>query len=176
MKIHGTGLRSDPVYHRSGPGARPRCDGGFTLLEILAVLTIATVSLVVASQVYVRFLDRSTARRSAQVFARDLSLARGNSIQTRGAVVIRFSESDLSYVVENAQGRTLAVREFDRSQDLTLSGLDLATPGDSIVFDGRGILDMSALGGSLGTATFGARGVTYTVSFNATGASRIEES
>ena len=176
MSIHGTGLRTDPVFHRSGPAGSARRDGGFTLLEILAVLTIGTVSLVVASQIYARFLDRSTARRSAQLFVRDLSLARANSIQTRGDVVIRFSEGDLSYVVENAQGRELARREFDPSEALTLDGIDLATPGDSIVFDGRGILDMSALGGSLATASFAARGVTYTVFFNATGASRIEES
>lgn len=170
------GLREDPVSHRSGVDIPVRPDRGFSLLEVLAVLMIGTVSLVIASQIYRSFLDRSTARRSATVFARDLSLARANAIQVRTEVVIRFSESGLAYVVENAQGRELARREFGPGEDLPLSGLDLQTTGDSVVFNGRGILDMSGIGGSLGTATFTARGSTYTVAFNATGASRIDES
>lgn len=176
MTIPGTGLREGPVFRRVGESAPARPMKGFSLLEVLVVITVTTVSLVLVGQVYARFLDRSTARRSAQLFARDLSLARANSIQIRGDVVIRFFESDLYYIVENVQGRELTRREFGSTDDLALSAMDLATPGDSIVFDGRGLLDTSALGGSLGTATFAARGATYTVSFNATGASRVQGS
>ena len=177
MRIHGTGPLRDPDPRRSGESpSGPSRTGGFTLVETLVALAVVSVSLVLLSQVYTRFLDRSTARRSAQLFARDLSLARANSIQIRGSVVIRFIESDLYYEVENDRGRELVRRDFGASEDLALSALDLATPGDSIVFDGRGLLDTSALGGTLGTATFGARGVTYTVSFNASGASRVQES
>jgi len=177
MRIHGTGPLGVPVSRRSGERASgPRGRRGFSLVETLVALAVLSVSLVLVSQIYARFLDRSTARRSAQLFARDLSLARANSIQIRGSVVIRFIESDLYYVVENDRGRELARRDFGTSGDLTLSTLDLATPGDSVVFDGTGLLDTSALGGALGTATFGAQGATYTVSFNASGASRVQES
>lgn len=176
MSKPGTGLREDPVFRRSGVEAQTRADRGFTLLELTVVVTIAAVSLVIGSIVLGSFLDHSTARQSARVFARDLALARANAIQARTSVVIRFSESDLEYVVENDQGRELARRDFGPGEDLTLSVLNLRTTGDSVVFNGRGILDMSGIGGSLGTATFDARGSTYTVSFNATGASRIDES
>ncbi|MDX1567703.1 MAG: GspH/FimT family pseudopilin [Longimicrobiales bacterium] len=176
MSKSGTGLREDPVFRPSGMEARSRSDRGFTLLELMIVLTVAAVSLVIASQVFRSFLDRSTARQSARVFARDLVLARAHAIQARTSVVVRFSEGDLEYVVENAEGRVLTRRDFGPDEDLALGGLDLQTSGDSVVFNGRGILDMSGIGGSLGTATFSVQGSTYTVSFNATGASRIDES
>lgn len=176
MSKPGTGLREDPVFRRNRMEVQARRDRGFTLLELMVVLTISAVSLVIASVIFASFLDRSTARQSARVFARDLALARANAIQARTSVVIRFSENDLEYVVENGQGRVLARRHFGPDEDLALSVLDLQTAGDSVVFNGRGILDMSGFGGPLGTASFNARGSSYTVSFNATGASRIDES
>ncbi|MFP3947227.1 MAG: Tfp pilus assembly protein FimT/FimU [Longimicrobiales bacterium] len=176
MPNPGTGLHQDPVFRRSGVEGETRSARGFTLLELTVVLTIAAVSMLVVTVVLGSFLDRSTARESARVFARDLALARAHAIQARTNVVIRFSEDELEYEVENGQGRALARRAFGPDGDLALSVLNLQTTGDSVIFNGRGILDMSGIGGSLGTATFDAGGSTYTVSFNATGASRIDDS
>jgi hypothetical protein len=50
----------------------------------------------------------------------------------------------------------------------------LALPGDSLVFDARGMADLSGAGGPLGTATFSSGAMTYTVSFNSMGASKLE--
>ncbi len=68
----------------------------------------------------------------------------------------------------------LTRRRFGGTGDIDLTGVSLDTNGDSLVFDARGMADMSGAGGSVGTATFSSGSNTYTVSFNGMGASRID--
>lgn len=148
---------------------------GFTLIEMITVLVISSIMLTIAGMVFSGYFQRVAAERAAQVFAQDLTLARTYAVRSQEPVVMRFQESSLWYSVETQDGATeVARRRFGSSGDITLTGLNLDVVGDSLLFDSRGMADLSGAGGSLGTATFSSGGETYTVSFNGMGASKIE--
>ena len=148
---------------------------GFTLVEVMVVLAITAIMLTFAGIVFSGYFERVSAERAAQVFAQDLALARNWAVRSREPVVIRFYESSLWYEVEAQSTSTeVARRRFGVNADIDLSGVSLDIAGDSLVFDSRGIADLSGAGGSLGTATFSSGSVTYTVSFNSMGASKID--
>lgn len=149
---------------------------GFTLLEMLIVLTVGAVIAGMGTLAFSGYFQRDSARRAAQVFAQDLVAARGFAIRSQEPVVIRFFESTLWYqVVGQSSATEIARRRFGGAGDIDLSGVSLDTAGDSLVFDARGMADMSGAGGSVGTATFSSGPNTYTVSFNGMGASRIDQ-
>jgi prepilin-type N-terminal cleavage/methylation domain-containing protein len=156
-------------------GARPRARGGFTLIELMVVLALSAIGLTIALLSFGGYFNRVSAERAAQVFAQDLTLARNWAVRSREPVVIRFYEASRWYEVE-AQGTAtdVAVRRFGVDADIDLTALTLDLPGDSLVFDVRGIADLSGIGGPLGTATFSSGPVTYRVSFNSMGASKID--
>jgi prepilin-type N-terminal cleavage/methylation domain-containing protein len=148
---------------------------GFTLIELLVVIAISAIGLTFAALAFSGYFERVAAEKAAQVFAQDLTLARSWAVRSRESVVVRFYESSLWYEVESQSTATeVARRRFGVNADIDLSGVTLDMTGDSLVFDARGIADLSGAGGPLGTATFSSGGVTYTVSFNSMGASKID--
>lgn len=150
-----------------------RC--GFTLIEMAVVLSIVAVGLTFALLAFTGYFQRVNAQRAAQIFAQDLSLARTMAVRSRDRVVVRFDESSLWYAVESAGGATEVVRRrFGFNADVDLTGVTLDLPGDTLVFDHRGMADLSGAGGPLGTATFSSGAMTYTVSFNSMGASKLD--
>ena len=154
-----------------------RGDSGFTLIELTIVILISSVILVFAGLTFSGYFQRNSARRAAQVFAQDLTAARSFALRTQESVVIRFYEGNLWYEVEGQSSTNeIARRRFGVNADIDLSGATLDTTGDSLVFNSRGMADMSGAGGPLGTATFSSGATTYTVSFNGMGASKIDQS
>jgi Tfp pilus assembly protein FimT len=137
-----------------------------------AVLVIGSILMGMATLTFSAVNTRQSARRAAQVFARDLALARSMAVRGRERVVIRFDEAGLTYSVETASGRALANRSFGPDEDVHLDQITLGEPGDSLVFSNRGI---ATLGSALGTATFSAGFATYEVTFNGMGAARVGE-
>jgi Tfp pilus assembly protein FimT len=136
------------------------------------VFVIGGVLMSMATLTFSSVNTRQSARRAAQVFARDLALARSMAVRGRENVVVRFDESGLAYEVETASGRELANRRFGPDEDVDLDGITIGEAGDSIVFSNRGI---ATLGSALGTATFSAGSATYQVIFNGMGAARVGE-
>lgn len=150
--------------------------GGFTLLELAVVLVLAGLVLGSAGLTFSDYFERSSASRAAQVFARDLTLARSSAVRAREAVVIRFFESSRWYqVVVQASGTELVRRRFGVNADVDLSVIDLVFQGDTVVFNSRGVADMSGIVGSLGEARFASGTRAYSVYFNSLGASKVEE-
>lgn len=140
------------------------------------VLIIAAVTLALTAVSFSGYFQRTSAERAARVFARDLVLARAAAVRGQENVVIRFYETSKWYSVTGVDsGREFARRRFGVNADISLSAIDLALSGDSLVFNSRGIADLSGTGSSLGTATFTSGPATFQVSFNSLGASKVEE-
>lgn len=152
--------------------------GGFSLLELTIVLGLSALTLGFSAVAFSGYLHRTSAQRAAQVFTRDLALARGTALRTQEAVVIRFDEESRWYSVTlQRSGRELVRRRFGVNGDIDLSTVDLLMGGDSVRFDPRGVADLSSTsnGGSLGAARFVSGPASYSVSFNAMGASKVEK-
>lgn len=148
---------------------------GFTLIELVVVLSVTAIGLTFAGVAFSGYFQRVSAERAARVFAQDLTLARDWAVRSREPVVIRFYESSLWYEVEAQSTATeVARRRFGVNADIDLTGVSLEMDGDSVVFDARGVADLSSASGPLGVATFSSGGVSFTVSFNGMGASRVE--
>ncbi len=148
---------------------------GFTLIELAIVIAVAGVIVTIGTLTFSGYFQRNAARRAAQVFAQDLVAARSFAVRTQEPVVIRFYEVSLWYEVEaQSSADEIARRRFGTNADIDLSGVTLDMTGDSLVFSARGVADLSGAAGTLGTATFSSGDVTYTVSFNGMGASKID--
>ena len=146
---------------------------GFSLIEVMIVMVIGSILLGLATVTFSSYNRRTAARRAAQVFSRDLTLARSVAVRGRERVVIRFDEITSDYLVTTAAGRELAFRRFGVGGEFRLSAVDLGMPGDSLSFSSRGFTDLSGLGTPLGTATFTGGNVAYQVRFNSMGASKV---
>ena len=143
------------------------------------MLLLAGVTMGLAVLTFSDYFQRSSALRAAQVFARDLTLARSSAVRARESVVIRFFESSRWYqIVATPSGTELVRRRFGVNADVDLSAIDLIFNGDTVVFSVRGVADLSNIhgSGSLGEARFEAGTTEYTVFFNSMGASKVEES
>ena len=165
--------RRGPHRTRTSLAAAQGDRRGMTLVEILVVMTLALVTLTGALAVFSEYAGRTTAHRAAQVFARDLALARSSAVRSREWVVVQFNEAALSYTVRTAAGDEVVRRAFGDSSEVKLDSIDLQIVGDSVGFDGKGIADLSGAGGPLGFARFVAGRFVYQVSFNGMGVSRV---
>ena len=163
---------------RSGKRLPTSGGRGFTLLELLVVLVLASVTLGFAGLTFSGYFQRSSARGAAQVFARDLAMARAAAVRSKEPVVIRFYEASRWYqVVAQSSGTELVRRRFGVNADVELSAIELQFRGDTVLLSGRGVVDLSNIlgAGALGEASFEAGSTRYTVSFNSLGASKVEE-
>ena len=139
-------------------------------------MSIAGIIVTLGALAFSGYFQRDSARRAAQVFAQDLVAARSFAMRSQEAVVIRFDETLMWYNVESqVTGTELARRRFGANADISLSAVDLLAAGDSVLFDARGVADLSGFGGPLGSARFSSGAVGYTVSFNGMGASKIDQ-
>jgi Tfp pilus assembly protein FimT len=133
------------------------------------VLVIAGILISIASGPLASYNQRLSARRAAEVFAMDLTLARSRSLRNREWVSVKFNEVARTYMVRTQSGLVIADRRLT-GQKVKLSAIDLALPGDSIAFSSRGVGNVTT---SLGTATFTAGSFRYRVQFNPMGSTRV---
>jgi len=151
----------------------PRAVSGFTLLEMTITLLIMSLTLTALSVAFANYRTNTSAKRSAEVFAQDLSVGRGYAVRSREVVSVRFDEVGMGYVLVSASGDSLIVRTFTATSDLRLDAIDLQSTGDSLFFDSQGRIDFSGVGSSLGAALFVSGTMQYAVRFNTLGASRV---
>jgi prepilin-type N-terminal cleavage/methylation domain-containing protein len=113
---------------------------GFTLVEMLIVLSIVSLSLLIANSSYITFRESSTLNRAARVIAADVALTRSYAIRHRTSVALVANESTQSYVVRDAAGTVFVNRAFDAASDMRIDGLDVRMFGDSVTFNERGLM------------------------------------
>ncbi len=121
------------------PGDRTS-ERGFTLVEMLIVLTILSLVSLMANTSFRNFRERAILNRAANVVAADMALTRSYAIRERRNVSLVADEASRSYAIRTDAGDTLAVRSFDSSSDLAIDSLNVLAAGDS---DARPGIDVS---------------------------------
>lgn len=121
------------------PGDRTS-ERGFTLVEMLIVVTILSLVSLIANTSFRNFRERATLNRAARVIAADMALTRSYAIRERQNVSLVADEASRTYAIRTAGGDTLAVRSLDSSTDLAIDSLNVLAAGDSITFNSRGML------------------------------------
>jgi prepilin-type N-terminal cleavage/methylation domain-containing protein len=121
------------------PGDRTS-ERGFTLVEMLIVVTILSLVSLIANTSFRNFRERATLNRAARVIAADMALTRSYAIRERQNVSLVADEASRTYAIRTADGDTLAVRSLDSSTDLAIDSLNVLATGDSITFNSRGML------------------------------------
>jgi prepilin-type N-terminal cleavage/methylation domain-containing protein len=121
------------------PGHRTS-ESGFTIVEMLIVVTILSLVALIANTSYRSFRERAILNRAATVVAADMALTRSYAIRERQNVSLVADESNRRYVIRTAAGDTLAARILDSTTDLPIDSLNVRAAGDSITFNSRGML------------------------------------
>jgi prepilin-type N-terminal cleavage/methylation domain-containing protein len=121
------------------PGDRTS-ERGFTIVEVLIVITILSLVSLLANTSFRNFRERAILNRAARVVATDMALTRSLAIRERQNVSLVADESGLTYAIRNANGDTLAVRSLDSGSDFAVDSLNVLAAGDSITFNSRGLL------------------------------------
>lgn len=143
-------------------------EAGFTLVELLIVLSIVSLSMLIANSSYISFRESSALNRAARVVAADVALARSYAIRNRTAVALVADETARSYVIRDGTGNVYLNRAFDAASEMALESFDVSLPGDSISFNSRGMLNLGAATIDVGRSGDGRR-----VTLNAIGRWRI---
>lgn len=138
------------------------------------VLLLFAIMLGFAAETFHGYLERTSAKRAAEIFVQDLNVTRNAALRSRRMAVLAFDEAGLKYLVRLESGDTVLLRAFGRGAEISLSALDLEISGDTLVFDRRGQADLAGALGPLGRAVFSAGSRSYAVSFNSMGVSRID--
>ena len=163
------------MTRRSFESGRGWPDEGFSLLELLVVMLIVGVTVGIGVMGYRTYAENTAARRAAEVFAMDLSLARSAAVRERRPVTVEFDEANLVYRIETGEGRLVRMRDFSAGGEIRLGSIALVDPAGGVFeFSPRGHADLSGTGSGLGMARFVAGGGRYQVTFNALGTSRVE--
>lgn len=146
-----------------------RCEGGFTLVELLIVITIIAVVGLIATTSFRSFREHSILNRAAEIVAADASLTRSYAIRERLNVSLVADEAARTYVIRSASGDTLARRFFDAGSDIQVDSLDVAGAGDSLTFNPRGLLAT----GAIAQIGIGRNDAARQVQVNALGRARV---
>lgn len=103
---------------------------GFTLIEMLIVLTIVGIMITVGLTNYLRFARLTQVREAAQQFARDVDVARNEAKRTNDCWTISYSPGGATtyrlqqYATSNCSGDVVATRQA------TLPNGAVLTPND----------------------------------------------
>lgn len=118
---------------------------GFTVVELLIVVTIIGFVALVSYPSFRTFRDKATVHRAAELMIADITRTRSQAIKRNENISLVADVNTQSYEIRSVAGVLLGGRVFDADNDLALSYMDIANVGDSLTFNSRGLLT-SALG------------------------------
>lgn len=145
---------------------------GFTLVEMLMVVLIASVMSAVAAGQYRTYIDRIGPERASRVVGSYISLTRAYAIQRRAPVSMVVDETDRKLWIRTTTD-TLRSIDLGDDTDFQLATLTVDFPGDSFTFSSRGICRECGLTGT-GAITVAGERVEYLVTFNALGVWKMD--
>lgn len=150
---------------------RPQLCGqyGMTLPEVLIGLVVMAVAMAFASSSFAQYRESVAASRAVRIISADVSFARSLAIRARAPVSLVARETQRQYVIRDTTGTLFQRRDFGAGAEIELTSIDVATTGDSLTFDARGVL--IAGGTPQIDVVRGSR--TRTVTFNALGRALI---
>lgn len=138
---------------------RLRHDAGFTLIEILVVLSLMAITAALAQPSLRAYVEESKTQRALDRLTGDIALARMLAVRSGDRTVIEVSGGDRYRIwVESVPVDT--IREVSLAQDY--AGVQLLAPPDGrLTFNGRGLLVAPASGVVI--ARLGVRADTLTI-------------
>lgn len=152
-------------------GAPESRASGFTIVELLIAIIMATVLLSVVYGGYRQFNEAVVVKKATALMGADVALTRSYAIQNRSNVSLVADETSRNYAIRDTSGAVLGVRSFDDESDLPLDRFDVKADGDSLTFNARGLM-----AGGGGVEIDVARGDRVrTLSVNALGRYRVED-
>ncbi len=142
---------------------------GMTLPELTIALSLVAIASVMTFGSFFQYQQSISASRAARAISADVQLAKGLAIRERAPVSLVADETLLRYVIRDTAGTLFSRRDFGNGAEIELTGLDFATSGDSLTFDGRGVL----LTGGTPTVSVTRHSKTRTVTLNGLGRTQI---
>lgn len=149
--------------------ARVRDTAGMTLPEMLIGLTLVAIAASMSFGSFFQYQQSVSTSRAARMLSSDLQLTRSLAIRARAPVSLVANESQRRYVIRDTAGTLFMRRDFGSGSQTPLGALTVSTAGDSLTFDGRGIL----LNGGAPTVTVSRQSKVRTVSINGLGRTEI---
>lgn len=151
--------------------ARSAGQAGFTILELLIVMTMFSVLVAVGLQGFKNFSRSASVDQAARALSSDVTLTRSLAVRRGGNVSLVADEGARRYVIRDASGNVLGAGDFSAESGAPLTLLDVKTTGDSITFNSRGML----VTGSTVDVDVGYNGRTKQVEVSALGRTRIAQ-
>lgn len=122
-----------------------RNDSGFTVVELLIVVTIIGLLALVSYPTLRTFRENLVVHKAAGLLVADITTARSQAIKRNENISLVADVGTQSYEIRSADGTVVGGRVFDSDNNLQLNYMAVTNAGDSLTFNSRGLLT-SALG------------------------------
>ena len=135
-----------------------KSESGLTLVELLVAIVMLAILVGLGFQGLLAFTRSAVPDRAATAIAGDVALTRNYAIQRGVDVALVADEANRTYEIRTSPGgEVLQARSFSASTDLPLTVLDVATAGDALTFNSRGMLDGGLSSVTIDVGRFGDR-------------------
>jgi type II secretion system protein H len=150
----------------------PRHRQGFTLVELLLVITLAAIMMRLGAIGVRALATQQGGERVARSMLWELQVARTYAIRAGQPVSLVADKTNRRLITRNAFGEVYRSTPFGAGTDLVATSLSTNIAGDSIAFSGRGHCLNCA---TAGTSAFSvvSRGRTYSMTINTLGRAEL---
>jgi prepilin-type N-terminal cleavage/methylation domain-containing protein len=151
------------------PGASDRCgrESGFTLMELLLVMSLIGVMVGIAAPRYTEYRNRLVPDQASSIVGNYVALTRSYAIQSRRGATLKVNPVALTMEI-SVDGAAIRTMNMGVGGDFELDTLDMDMAGDSVTFTARGVCAQCGVTGT-GAIIVATDGGGYLVTYNAVG-------